>query len=159
MRKILFFILGAIVLGITCGLAGFMATVFIFLPLIGIIGLFSLLILIAWIMNKGKIAEISGFVIFICFIVGLTAVITYALKDMTIKKGVNHVVSKLEEYKKKHKKHLYPKSLDDIGIKNQDYIHFYQADSIQKSFTLRHSLDGWHYREYSSKTGEWVVSD
>jgi hypothetical protein len=66
-----------------------------------------------------------------------------------------NIVIKLDEYKNVNGN--YPANLTDIGIEKTKYS--YYVDSLQEDFSIRYSIDGWHYSEYSSKTKKWITAD
>lgn len=109
--------------------------------------------------EEHRFTSFIGYII-VTFIIAL---ITVGLKIQAIshqqQKLAENIIENLEVYKEINS--TYPFSLShlnkNISIDSTKFS--YWADSTQSYFTLRYSIDGWHFKEYNSKSREWIVSD
>ena len=85
---------------------------------------------------------------------GVIMLLSTSFKISNQKKTANEIILKLKDFKSKNG--VYPKKLE---TKEENDKYTYYVDSTKKNFKLRYIVDGWHYREYSSETNDWVISD
>lgn len=132
---------------------GIMRVVTFFLLILLISGI---VLIIGSIKNKTKLIKSSRTVIVSIFTLGIVVLISMKVKqELTIKKATE-IVSLLNEFKENNE--LYPNTINEVGY-NGSTISYQPLDSNRKEYKIRYLIDGWHLREYSSKTEKWTTSE
>ncbi len=123
--------------------------------LVLIIATSGIVLIVGAIKNRTKIIRLSGLVVILAVLSGITTLSTSMIKKNLKARKVEEIVLELNNYKKLNR--VYPSDLHEIGYNSNNLR--YSIDSLKKEFKLRYVLDGWHFREYSSETNEWVIGD
>jgi hypothetical protein len=82
---------------------------------------------------------------------------TLRVKDELQQEEADHVVSKLEQYRRG--KGHYPADLDGLSLKLRYIEPEYKVDSGGAQYKLQYRMDGWTNSMYDSHTKQWVVDD
>lgn len=118
----------------------------------------SILGILIGLSSKSKKLDVkSSYLIIFIFICGISTFIGFIIKTNIRKQRANYIIHKLEEYKNSFKK--YPKKLKTIIKPSYSKNYLYDSNTTKENFTLRYSIDGWHYTEYSSISKQWNTSD
>ena len=120
-----------------------------------IIVISGIVLLVGTIKNNSKIIKSSGLVIVLAILSGITTLSISAIKKNIKEKKVDEIISELANYKEINT--IYPVDLQTIGYDVSELN--YTIDSAKTEFKLRYLVDGWHFREYSSKTNKWISGD
>ena len=120
-----------------------------------IIAMGGIVLLIGGIKNNSKIVKSSGLVIVLALLSGIITLSTSSIKKNIKEKKVDEIISELASYKEINR--IYPLDLQTIGYDNIEFN--FTVDSAKAEFKLRYLVDGWHFREYSSKTNKWISGD
>ena len=143
-------ILLGILLGQT-GIFGLMKTIFVLFITLIICGLF---VLIGEIKSNPTLIKFGGTILTFILFTGASIFVTYKVHIKLKSQRAEEIVHKLKDYKKNNGH--YPRNLGEIG--SDDQLN-YTVDSLKTHYTIQYSIDGWHYKVYSSKTNKWISSD
>ena len=120
-----------------------------------IIAISVIVLFVGTIKNNSKLIKSSGFVIVLAILSGITTISTAAIKKNIKERKVDQIISELANYKELNR--IYPVDLQTIGYDNSELD--YTIDSTKTEFRLWYLIDGWHYREYSSRSNKWTSGD
>lgn len=116
-----------------------------------IVGVVGILMLLLGGIGRNREAIKSAFgLLGIILITGLTSIKVSHLRMNHKEDDVNQIISELYTYKKSHS--VFPANLDNEEVN-------YRPDSNGLEFKLSYIVDGWHGREYSSKSKVWREYD
>ena len=145
----------SILLGVLFGQAEIFGLMKIGFLLFIIIAMSGIVLLVGAIKNNSKIVKSSGLVIVLALFSGIVTLSTSSIKKNIKEKKVDEIILELASYKEINR--IYPSKLQIIGYDNSELN--YTIDSAKAEFKLRYLVDGWHFREYSSKTNKWISGD
>ncbi|MBC6995429.1 hypothetical protein QWY85_00700 [Neolewinella lacunae] len=154
-KKSVFLFLMAAMLGIYFGQAdifGVMQSLLIlfFIGFIGFIALISGLF-----NNNSRVIKISGLMILLAITSCISTSSTNFIKITAKNNTAEQIILDLAHYKDLHGS--YPNDLQAIGYEVD--VFSYRTDSATSEFRLMYLVDGWHFRDYSSKTENWREGD
>lgn len=124
------------------------------LAILGIAFLILFIILIKNIISKQKhnLKNITFLLIFVS-----SSFLFSRYKFSVQLKTANNIIFHIEKYYAKYG--FYPSSLKTIGQEKHSKNFLYYNNSNETAFKIRYIVDGWHYKEYNSKTKQWTAGD
>lgn len=143
--------------GFLIGQFGFLTLVKIAIGYIGLILLCILGVVLGAFSKKQIFTKISLQIIGLTIVSGISILITSNLKLNSRSIRADKVVEELDKYKDKNG--VYPEHLEEVTAISGIEKYYYRTDSLMNKFEISYSMDGWHFREYSSQSKEWIVTD
>ena len=142
-------------LGLLFGQAEVFGLMKIFLLLISILLIGVVVFIIGVIRKKTKTINLGSLSVLFAIITGISTLAASSVKKSYKEETAEKLIREIEIYKDVNG--TFPVDLQKIGYKKQEYN--YSVDSTSSNYKLRYLVDGWHYREYSSKTEKWISGD
>jgi len=156
--KLLAFFIAGLGIGLLIGRTDIF-TIFYLIAATGVVTLIYIIGKIAALIAKSKNSIVTNYIGLIALALIFSTVTAFITLHNIIErkqKIAEELIPKLEKYRQQNS--VYPTSLNDLGIDNNDMFSYW-TDSIRQTYSIRFIRDGWHFSQYDSKTKEWTSGD
>jgi len=149
----------AVFVALGIGIVVSFTSVFFFISFLFIAGSMTLLGLVAIIIRiRSSLRSHYAYHVVISTVLSVVFAISFFYLQHFIKeKEANKIIENLSTYK--NQQGNYPESLQDLSYNPKLVNLDYEVDSTKLNYEIRYSYDGWSWKSYNSKTGEWEITD